>query len=173
MEIVQDGNPVLRAKTKEVSKDEFGSKGLHTILTDMEVALDGEPDGVALAAPQIGIDKRIFIVRYDRLLPPPPDGSEPRKKSVGVFINPQILRIARKRSSVDEGCLSVRGVYGTTLRHERATIEAYDENGVRFKRGGGGVLAQAFQHEIDHLNRILFIDHATNLREIKKERHEH
>ena len=64
-----------------------------------------------------------------------------------------------------EGCLSVRRLYGTTLRHERATIKAQDETGAWFTRGAGGILAQAFQHESDHLDGILFIDHADDIYE--------
>ena len=64
---------------------------------------------------------------------------------------------------MDEGCLSVKTHYGKTKRHERATVRAYDEHGNFFERGAGGILAQAFQHEIDHLNGMLFIDHATDL----------
>ena len=61
---------------------------------------------------------------------------------------------------MEEGCLSVRGTYGKTYRHERATVRARDAEGKPFERGGGGLLAQVFQHETDHLNGILFIDHA-------------
>jgi len=61
---------------------------------------------------------------------------------------------------VDEGCLSVRGIYGNIERSKNATIKAYDENGNKFVRGAGGLLAQAFQHECDHLEGTLFIDNA-------------
>ncbi len=66
---------------------------------------------------------------------------------------------------MDEGCLSVRGIYGKTYRYNRATVRAQDENGVTFVRGGGGLLAQIFQHETDHLEGILFTDHAIDLYE--------
>ena len=67
---------------------------------------------------------------------------------------------------MDEGCLSVRGVYGTTKRHERVTVRARNQDGTKFERGGGGIMAQIFEHEIDHLNGILFIDHAEHLIQI-------
>lgn len=171
MEIVQDGNPVLRDTAKEVSADEFGSKELKAILAQMETALDGERDGVALAAPQIGISKRIFIVRFDRLLPLSPEETAP-PKDVGVFINPELIRVSRRKDEMDEGCLSVRGTYGKTVRHEQATVRAQNVDGTFFERGGGGVLAQAYQHEIDHLNGTLFIDHAVHLREALREDYE-
>ncbi len=141
----------------------FGTPELETMLGDMIEALDAEIDGVALAAPQIGLLWRIFIVRYDRMMPPPPEDEPEPSPSVGVFINPSITRTSQRRLEVDEGCLSVRTHYGKTKRFERATVHAQDQYGEWFERGGGGILAQAFQHEIDHLNGMLFIDHATNL----------
>jgi peptide deformylase len=94
---------------------------------------------------------------------PTPDGEPERPAQIGVFVNPEFVRKARKKAEVDEGCLSVRGTYGKTFRAERATVRALDEHGKKFERGGGGILAQAFQHEIDHLDGVLFIDHATHL----------
>ncbi len=166
MHILQDGDAVLREKSQPVPKSTFGKPSLTHEIQQMIDALETEPDGVAIAAPQIGILKRIFVVRYDRMLPPPREGDAPHPVDVGIFINPELVRTSRRKSEFDEGCLSVRGWYGTTIRHERATVKAYDEQGKAFERGGGGILAQAFQHEIDHLNGILFIDHAHNKREV-------
>lgn len=172
-EIVQDGTEVLRDTAKPVPEELFGTPELAQIIKDMTEALDSEIEGVALAAPQIAVPYRIFIVRKDRTLPPPPDtqGSTLAQNSQGrtlaaeveVYINPEILKTSRKRALMDEGCLSVRGVYGTTNRHERATIRARNVDGSTFERGGGGIMAQIFEHEIDHLNGILFIDHAEHL----------
>jgi peptide deformylase len=184
--ILQDGDPVLRALAEPVSEDLFGSAELSQIVTDMIETLDTQRDGVALAAPQIGISYRIFVVRFDRTLPAPippsdEDASETQRETlvvktaapltpiIGVFINPEFVRSSRKRVEMDEGCLSVRGIYGTTLRHERATIRARAVDGSRFERGGGGLVAQIFQHEIDHLNGILFTDHAIEYTEVRKE----
>jgi peptide deformylase len=163
MSIVQDGDPVLRAKAAPVAKEEFGGKELSALLSRMAKALDAEPDGVALAAPQIGVSKRIFIVRYDRMKPTPEEGEPEAAPEVGVYINPDITKRSRRKEEMDEGCLSVRGTYGKIKRNERATVRAQDENGKKFERGAGGILAQAFQHEIDHLDGILFIDGATEL----------
>jgi peptide deformylase len=82
---------------------------------------------------------------------------------VETYINPEIMKTSRKRVQADEGCLSVRGIYGNTTRHERVTIKAQKPDGTHFERGSGGLMAQIFEHEIDHLNGILFIDHAENL----------
>lgn len=170
--IVQDGDPVLRAKAKPVPEKLFGSEELSLLIRDMSEALDQEPDGVALAAPQIGTSLRVFIVRKDRALPtyataiegkPPPE----IQPVIEVYINPEIVKRSRKKHETDEGCLSVRGYYGMTKRHERATVRARREDGTRFERGAGGILAQIFEHEIDHLNGILFIDHATKVAKIE------
>lgn len=155
-EIVQDGAPVLREIAKPVPENLFGSPELEHLVRDMSEALDAFPEGVALAAPQIGISYRLFVVRKDRTLPPP---SAPE---VEVYINPEIVKTSRKRTELDEGCLSVHGVYGTAKRHERVTIKARRPDGSHLSRGAGGLMAQIFEHEIDHLNGILFTDHAEN-----------
>jgi peptide deformylase len=84
-----------------------------------------------------------------------------------VFINPEIIKASKvKKSMRGEGCLSVRFTYGTTKRFDKATVKALDEQGKEFIMDGSGLLAQIFQHEIDHLNGILFIDHAHDIREM-------
>jgi peptide deformylase len=83
-----------------------------------------------------------------------------------VYINPVMKKMSKSKKMVEEGCLSVRYLYGKVNRSTKATIEAYDENGNKFTKGGSGLLAQIFQHEYDHLNGILFIDKAKGLEEI-------
>lgn len=172
-EIVQDSAPILRAIAKPVPEEMFGTSELARIIEDMKEALAPELEGVALAAPQIDVPYRIFIVRKDRTIPPPPfeEGATPPIPTPihEVYINPEIVKTSRKRAKVDEGCLSVRGVYGTTSRHERVTIRARAVDGSKFERGGGGLMAQIFEHEVDHLNGILFIDHAEHLVELSHE----
>ncbi|MFA5998168.1 MAG: peptide deformylase [Candidatus Paceibacterota bacterium] len=168
-EIVQDGAPVLREVASPVPEELFGTPELAQIIADMTEALDRELEGVALAAPQIGVSYRIFIVRKDRTIDVHRDESHklssPKELApeVEVYINPEILKTSRRRAVVDEGCLSVRGIYGSTKRHERVTLRARRVDGSRFERGGGGIMAQIFEHETDHLNGILFIDHAEQL----------
>lgn len=167
-EIVQDGAEVLRGVAEPVPEKLFGGAELTRIIEDMKEALDPELEGVALAAPQIGIPYRIFVVRRDRTVAPPPPSAEgalppPPAPAYDVYINPEVIKTSRKRAKMDEGCLSVRGVYGTTKRHERVTLRALDIHGKKFERGAGGLMAQIFEHEIDHLNGILFVDHAERL----------
>ena len=169
-EIVQDGAEVLREVAKPVPEKLFGTAELALLIKDMEEALDAYPEGVALAAPQVGVSYRLFIVRKDRTLPPPATGMRegaplppPPTPEVEVYVNPEVMKTSRRRATADEGCLSVHGVYGTTKRHERVSVRARRADGTHFTRGGGGLLAQIFEHEIDHLNGVLFIDHAEHL----------
>src|SRR3989344_5056892 len=146
-EIVQNGAEVLREIAKPVPEKLFGSAELAKLIRDMEEALDEKPEGVALAAPQVGVSWRLFIVRKDRTLPPPLNAplrgasgepsAEPKvlAPEVETYINPEITKTSRKRAKADEGCLSVRGVYGTTNRHERVTLTARLADGSRFTRG--------------------------------------
>jgi len=176
--IVQTGDPVLRKKAKDVPEKMFGSPELRTIIADMKKALASQEDGVALAAPQIGIPLRIFVVAR-RVFEMPADPRAPKKEKASlqetsraletdvsqplVYINPVLVKVSRTKRSMDEGCLSVRGYYGKVRRAEKASVEALDEHGRRFSRGGSGLLAQIFQHETDHLNGILFTDKTDDL----------
>jgi len=169
-DIVQVGTEVLRRHAEEVPVADIGSARIQAILRDMKEALDVEPDGAALAAPQIGVPLRIFIIS-ERVFGPESKHEDAGKETRFVFINPVIKKKSRKKAVMDEGCLSVRGKYGTVKRYTNATVEAYDEQGNKFIRGAGGLLAQAFQHEIDHLNGTLFIDHATETWDVDSHAH--
>ena len=166
--IVQEGNPVLRGIAHAVDASDIGTKKLHDILERMKIALEREQDGVAIAAPQIGVPLRIFIISH-RAFTIQEEGGEalpdPLAKDI-VVINPLLVKLSRKKLKVPEGCLSVRWLYGNTKRSEKASIRAVDEKGKAFTLGGSGLLAQIFQHEVDHLNGILFIDHATEIEEL-------
>lgn len=163
---------LLRATSAAVPDELFGTPELLQMIKDMEESLDAQLDGVALAAPQIGLLYRIFIVRYDRMRGRDEEDSATGPE-VGVFINPSITRTSQRRIWMDEGCLSVRTIYGKTHRYERATCRAQDVNGEWFERGAGGILAQAYQHEIDHLNGMLFIDHAKDMVTVNRDEHHH
>jgi peptide deformylase len=167
--IMQNGEKVLRSKAKPVPASWFGTPKLRQIVDDMAETLDGEMDGVAIAAPQVALPYQIFLVRYDRMKPPLEEGQPPRKADVGIFINPEVVKLSKKSIPMDEGCLSVRHIYGKAKRKTRATVRAYDVEGKQFERGAGGILAQAFQHETDHLKGGLFTDIATELTEIHEE----
>jgi len=152
--IVQKENPVLRAISQKVAKADIPSKHIQDVIAKMHAALKTQIDGVALAAPQIGYSIRIFVISPNIL-----------ENKPLVFINPKIIKKSRKKAWLDEGCLSIRPWYGKTHRSVKATVEAYDENGKKFTYGGADLLAQIFQHEVDHLDGILFSDHAKEMRE--------
>lgn len=165
--IVQSNHPVLRAKAKNVPLKDITSSKIANILYQMKEAMYTQKDGVAIAAPQIGESLSIFIVS-DKIL----KEADPEYKSNGkdlIFINPVITKLSRDKHDVEEGCLSVRWKYGKVRRSIKASIEAYNENGEVIERGASGLLAQVFQHEVDHLNGILFIDTATDVQDIPPE----
>lgn len=171
--ILQRESPVLREMAKEVDIKDINSPKFKKILQEMKEALDSQDDGVAIAAPQIGYSLRIFMVsgRVDGIIKKKTDEEIENDKITGaykdlVFINPVIKKISKEKKFVEEGCLSVRYLYGQVERSKKATVEAYDENGKKFTRPGVGLMAQIFQHETDHLNGVLFIDKARNLEDI-------
>lgn len=86
-----------------------------------------------------------------------------------VFFNPEIVRSSRETKKLEEGCLSVRWLYGTVKRATRVTLRAYGRDGKRIERGASGLLAHIFQHEVDHLNGVLFTDKATDVWEMTEE----
>ncbi len=163
--IVQNGDPVLRELAQSVPLKDISSPKIKKILADMKVALASQDDGVAIAAPQIGQPFRIFVVAGSALKMIDPDyiGGDV------TFINPEITKLSRQKHEVEEGCLSVRYLYGKIKRSTKASVRAYDEHGKRFERGASGLLAQIFQHETDHLDGVLFIDHAYDVQEVLPE----
>lgn len=153
---VQIGDDVLRKKARSVVDAEFGGNELQQILDAMFKALATSKDGVALAAPQIGISKSIFIIAPH--IAKEFDAEE-------IYINPQIIKRSSKKTWMDEGCLSVRWKYGQTYRNTNVIIKAQKPDGTFFERGAGKLLAQIYQHEYDHLQGVLFVDHARDVRE--------
>ncbi len=144
------GDEVLRAKAKEVSKI---SKKIHTLIENMLATLYAY-NGVGLAAPQVGESLRIFIIDVSK-------ENEPRNPI--VFINPKIIKKSGAVNSY-EGCLSFPDVYSDVRRYKNVTVKALNMNGKPFilEAQNGELLAIAIQHEFDHLNGKLFVDHARN-----------
>lgn len=197
-QIVSEGqHPALRQVADEIPLSEIKSAKIQQVIADMKLALDSQDDGIGLAAPQIGIPLRIFLVSKKIFSTHKPNGedikvgeniknggkSEASNNSSNtptieskntlnvaddlVFINPVLVKESKEKKWMEgEGCLSVRWVYGKVRRSTKVTIRAFDENGKAFERGAGGLLAHIFQHEVDHLNGILFIDKAKDLEEV-------
>ena len=162
--ILQKEAPVLRKTAEEIGVNSIKSPKIQKMIEEMKVALESQEDGVAIAGPQIGYPLRIFVVskRVEEIM----HKKEPGHGRDAIYINPVIKNVSKKKMVVEEGCLSVRYLYGKVARSVKATVEAYDENGKKFTRGGSGLLAQIFQHEVDHLNGVLFIDKAKHVEEI-------
>ncbi len=169
IEILQKESPKLRSVAEEVAAEEIGGKKINLIIQKMKRALEEQEDGVAIAAPQIGENLRIFVMSkrvFDLV-----KGETAKKETEDqIFINPRLVKISKEKELMDEGCLSVRYLYGKVLRSKKATIQALDQTGKKFTRGGSGIVAQIFQHETDHLDGVLFLDEAINLEEIPPEK---
>lgn len=115
-------------------------------------AIDGI--GIGLAAPQVGRNERFFVCQIDQMDPL-------------VFINPEIIGTSEELSSYEEGCLSIPGMYGDVKRPAVIQIQAWNQKGRPFKIEAEGLLATCIQHELDHLNGTLFIDHMPERKRIK------
>jgi peptide deformylase len=172
--IVQKENIVLRQIAKNVPILDIKKNKIQKIIFDMNYALNNEYDGVAIAAPQIGISYRIFIVSsiiFDEHFIRGEFLNKELIKKINrkpnlIFINPIIKKISKDKKLMTEGCLSIRPLYGKVRRATRALVEAYNENGQKFTMEGSGLLAHIFQHEIDHLDGILFTDKAKDIQNI-------
>ena len=148
--IVKFGDPVLDTPTTPVAKFD---QELQALITDMFESMYAA-QGVGLAAPQIGIGRRIAVIDVS-------NGKNPEAKI--VCANPQIVHTEGEQRE-EEGCLSVPGFRGHVLRPQFVTIRAQDGGGKEFEMRGEGLLARAFCHEIDHLNGVVFVSHLSMLK---------
>jgi len=165
-EIIQKGHKTLRQVAEIVPIEDISGEKIQTIISNMKVTLDGEDDGVAIAAPQINESLRIFVVSHKVFRKEDEDYDLQKSR---VFINPEIINVSKDKEEMDEGCLSVRWWYGKVSRSTQATVRAYDIEGKQFEMGAGGLVAQIFQHEVDHLDGVLFVDKAEELEETPPE----
>lgn len=160
IKLVDRQHPALHRSAETVDLREINQPELQHLLQEMSRVLAAEEDGIAIAAPQVGVAKRIFVVSAKAL------GESHIGQPDLVFINPTITKLSKKRSMMEEGCLSLRWLYGQVSRATKATVEAYDERGEKFTRHGTGLMAQIFQHEVDHLEGVLFSEKAEDLRDV-------
>lgn len=166
--ILDRGNPILETPSKALSVADIVSPKIQKLITSMQETLHAIPDGVGLAAPQVGQSLQIFIVSR-RIMARKKDGKEMNLDGLKdikdlVCINPKIIKASKTKKWMDgEGCLSVRWYYGKVFRSINVTLEYFDENGKKTTRGAGGLLAHIFQHEMDHLKGELFIDKAKDV----------
>jgi peptide deformylase len=168
--IVQEPDPVLREVALPVLKKDITSRKIASLIARMKELLKKEEFGVAIAAPQVGVSLRIFVIAGKAFATDENRKGFEEDESAAhyphmVFINPRLTRLSKKMVELSEGCLSVRGKYGTVMRHEKASIEALDEKGKRFTYHGSGLIGHIFQHECDHLEGILYTDKVVKLEE--------
>ncbi len=156
-DIVTLPNPVLRRKARKVT--EFGPE-LQKLLDDMVETMREAP-GVGLAAPQVDIPLRVITVEYGD------DEDETVPKKLFTLINPEIARASTEVEMGTEGCLSLPGLVGDVERPVSVTVKAYNRHGQPTKIKANGWLARIFQHEIDHLDGILFTDRAKQVRKVE------
>ncbi len=156
-EIVTPPNPTLRKKATRVRTV---TPAIQLLADDMVETMRNAP-GVGLAAPQVDVSQRVIVVEFSEHSEDP-DAPEQDPK-LYIVINPEIIRRSPKTVLGTEGCLSLPGIMGEVERYESVTVKGLDRNGNPFKKKAHGWLARIFQHEIDHLDGILFIDHATHV----------
>jgi len=161
-EIVTPPNPTLRQRAKKVHRI---TPEITQLIDDLIETMRVAP-GVGLAAPQIDVGLRVIVVEYA-------EGSEdedaPEKPlKLYAVINPEITRTSKDRVLGNEACLSLPGYFGEVERYERVTVKGLNRHGQDFKLKANGWLARIFQHEIDHIEGILYIDRATQVWRIEE-----
>lgn len=149
----------LRQETPELDFSKFSKKELNELIQEMKKIMI-EANGVGLSANQIGLNLKFFVAQI-------PKGYEGNtdNKFYAIF-NPEIFKYSNEEIEIEEACLSVPNLYGIVKRSKKITIIGNDKNGKKLKIKAWGLLAIIFQHEIDHLNGILFIDKAQDIQKI-------
>lgn len=146
-QIRQEGDPLLRKKSREVEKID---EKIVQLLDDMYDTLKQSEDGIGLAAPQVGVLKRAIVI----------DLSDEGGEGPYKLINPKIIK-SKGEQICREGCLSVPGVLGDVIRPAEVVVEALNEKGEKVRIKGKEIMAVVLCHEIDHLDGVLFVDKAT------------
>ena len=147
--IITNPNPILRKKSVEIKQ--IQAKQFQQLCLDMAKTMR-EKDGVGLAAPQIGQNIRLIVINT--------------KNGAVCMINPEITKKSLTKEWSEEGCLSIPDVFGQVKRHKKITCKYLDKNGKEIKITAQGLMARVIQHEIDHLDGVLFIDKAQDVKEI-------
>ncbi|QYK51929.1 MAG: peptide deformylase [Anaerolineales bacterium] len=159
-EIVNYPNEILEQKAQRVERIDAD---IQTLIDDMIETMRNAP-GVGLAAPQVNVPLRVVVIEYGE---PENEDEEPAEKQLFTLINPEISRMSREKEMGTEGCLSFPGILAEVERSLGVTVVAQDRNGDPLKIKAEGWLARIFQHEIDHLNGVLFTERAQKVYEIK------
>lgn len=141
--ITGEKNIILRTKSQELTLEEIKLQETQELIRDLALTMK-ENNGIGLAAPQVGKNIRIFVVSF--------------KDAFQVCINPKITRKSLRKEIEEEGCLSLPGKWGMVKRSKKVTLEFLNQNGEKIKIKATGLLSRVLQHELDHLDGVLFID---------------
>ncbi len=152
VEIKKFNEPVLRKKCSRVQKID---REVKDIIVDMAQTMEKE-NGFGLAAPQVGVSKRIIVVRADA-----------GDRRILVLVNPKIISKSKKIEELEEGCLSFPGIFLEIKRPKKVEVKGLDINGKEINFSADGILARVLQHEIDHLDGILFFSRLGFFKKIK------
>lgn len=156
--IITDPNSILRQKGRALITADFNDRKINTLIADLiDTMYSG--DGAGIAAPQIGESLQICVIAKNF--------TEEKERDL-VLINPEWKKVSTDRSWAEEGCLSIPGIFGQVSRYNKIKVSAQDQRGKPLKFTAEDFFARVIQHEIDHLNGVLFIDKAKNLRRPEK-----
>ena len=161
-EIVTLPDPVLRKKTRKIS--DFGPE-LQILVDDMVETMRQAP-GVGLAAPQVGIPLQLIVVEYGEQ---DEDQEIEAPRKLYTIVNPEIIRVSDEQEVGTEGCLSIPGFVGDVERPLAITLKGVNRRGKPVRIKADGWLARIFQHEVDHLNGVLFIDRADKVWKVEEQ----
>ena len=161
----------LRKKTARFDFSKSKKKEINALIKQIREIMT-EAIGIGLSANQLGLNLRLFVAQIsdeplkrdknNKIILPPPE----KMKFYAIF-NPEIKKFSKEKTVMEEGCLSVPGIYGDVERPEKIILVGYDKNAKKIKIKAWGLLARVFQHEVDHLNGILFIDKTKIIQKIE------
>lgn len=149
LEVLTEPNPILRKRSTELKAEEINSTQIQTLILDLVLTMK-KKDGVGIAAPQVGINKRVCIVNTN-------DGPI-------ALINPVMTFQSKATDTDEEGCLSIPGIWGQVSRHTKIKVKALSGRGEKIMFPAEDLFARIIQHEIDHLDGVLFVDKAKDIR---------
>lgn len=163
--IVTPPNPTLRQKARAVKSFD---DDLQQLIDDM-VETMREANGVGLAAPQVDVSQRVIVIEYAEGQEDPEAETEPKDPKLYIVVNPEITRQSIETITANEACLSLPGYFGEVERHETVSVKGQNRRGDAIKLKAQGWLARVLQHEIDHLDGVLYIDRATEIWKVEPE----
>jgi len=153
LQIITDPNEILRKRSKELNRDLILAEEIQNLIKEM-IPIMYEGEGIGLAAPQIGKNVRLLIIGKE--------ATEEKKRDL-ILINPSWQKTNRKKEWDTEGCLSVPKTFGKVRRYKNIYVTALNEKGKKLEFETQDLLARVIQHEVDHLDGILFIDKAKDI----------